>query len=44
VSPDGERARELNLPGDRDQIRKRSTAVALHVLRMLLTQNRDEVV
>jgi nicotinamide-nucleotide amidase len=44
VSPDGERARELNLPGDRDQIRKRSTAVALHVLRTLLTQNRDEVV
>jgi nicotinamide-nucleotide amidase len=44
VSPDGERARELDLPGDRDQIRKRSTAVALHVLRTLLTQNRDEVI
>jgi nicotinamide-nucleotide amidase len=44
VSPDDERARELNLPGDRDQIRKRSTAVALHVLRTLLTQNRDEVI
>jgi nicotinamide-nucleotide amidase len=42
VSPDGERARELNLPGDRDQIRKRSTAVALHLLRTLLTYNRDE--
>jgi nicotinamide-nucleotide amidase len=44
VTPDGERARELNLPGDRDQIRKRSTVVALHLLRTLLTQNRDEVV
>jgi nicotinamide-nucleotide amidase len=44
VSPDGERGRELNLPGDRDQIRKRSTVVALHLLRILLTQNRDEVV
>ncbi len=44
VSPDGERARELNLPGDRDQIRKRSTVLALHLLRTLLTQNRNEVV
>jgi nicotinamide-nucleotide amidase len=42
VSPDGERLRELNLPGDRDQVRKRSTVVALHLLRTLLTQNRDE--
>jgi len=44
VSPDGERARELSLPGDRDQIRKRSTVIALHLLRTLLTQNRDEAV
>ena len=44
VSPDGERARKLNLPGDRDQIRKRSTVVTLHLLRTLLTRNRDEVV
>jgi len=44
VSPDGERPRELNLPGDRDQIRKRSTVIALHLLRILLTQNRDEAV
>jgi nicotinamide-nucleotide amidase len=42
VSPHGERPRELNLPGDRDQVRKRSTVVALHLLRTLLTQNRDE--
>jgi nicotinamide-nucleotide amidase len=41
-TPDAERGRELNLPGDRDQIRRRSTVAALHLLRTLLTQNRDE--
>jgi nicotinamide-nucleotide amidase len=42
ATPDAERARELNLPGERDQIRGRSTVAALHLLRTLLTQNRDE--
>jgi len=42
ATPDVERGRELNLPGRRDEIRRRSTVVALHLLRTLLTQNRDE--
>jgi nicotinamide-nucleotide amidase len=44
ASPDGERARELNLPGEREQIRRRSTVAVLHLLRTHLTQNRDRVV
>ncbi len=43
-TPHGERGRELNLPGERDQIRRRSTVAALHLLRTLLTQNRDKAV
>jgi nicotinamide-nucleotide amidase len=42
ATPDGERGRELNLPGGRDEIRRRSAVVSLHLLRTLLTQNRDE--
>jgi nicotinamide-nucleotide amidase len=33
-------ARELDLPGDREAIRRRATAAALHLLRALLTQSR----
>jgi nicotinamide-nucleotide amidase len=40
VGPGGEIARELNLPGDREAIRRRATAAALHLLRELLTQSR----
>jgi competence/damage-inducible protein CinA-like protein len=34
-------SRELNLPGDREAVRRRATAAALHLLRELLTQIRD---
>jgi competence/damage-inducible protein CinA-like protein len=40
--PAGSRGRELNLPGDREAIRVRSTVAALHLLRTLLAQSRDE--
>jgi nicotinamide-nucleotide amidase len=33
-------ARELDLPGDREAIRRRATAAALHLLRALLAQSR----
>jgi competence/damage-inducible protein CinA-like protein len=38
--PGAEIARELNLPGDREAIRRRATAAALHLLRELLTHSR----
>jgi nicotinamide-nucleotide amidase len=44
ASPDGERGRELNLPGEREQIRRRSTVASLHLLRTHLTRSRDRVV
>jgi nicotinamide-nucleotide amidase len=40
--PDGGLGQEFDVPGDREQIRRRSAAMALHLLRRLLTQNRDE--
>jgi len=40
--PEGEKGRELELGGDRDSIRRRATVTALHLVRRLLTQNRDE--
>lgn len=40
--PDGDEARRIDLPGDREMIRGRATAAALHLLRRTLTQNRDE--
>jgi nicotinamide-nucleotide amidase len=42
--PDGELARRLDLPGDREQIRVRATVTALHLLRALLTRSLDEAV
>jgi competence/damage-inducible protein CinA-like protein len=38
--PDADEARELQLPGDREAVRVRATAAALHLLRSLLTQTR----
>ncbi|HEY2207878.1 MAG TPA: nicotinamide-nucleotide amidohydrolase family protein [Gaiellaceae bacterium] len=42
--PDGSLARVLDLPGERGQIRLRATAIALHLLRALLTGSRDQAV
>jgi competence/damage-inducible protein CinA-like protein len=41
-SPEGGSARELNLPGTREAVRGRATAAALHLVRTLLAQSRDE--
>ncbi|HEX7256383.1 MAG TPA: competence/damage-inducible protein A [Gaiellaceae bacterium] len=38
--PAGEQAVELHLPGDRDAVRRRAAASALHLLRRLLAQSR----
>jgi competence/damage-inducible protein CinA-like protein len=40
--PEGTRSADFVSPGDRDSIRRRATATALHLVRRLLTHNRDE--
>jgi nicotinamide-nucleotide amidase len=40
--PEGGLGREFNFPGDRDAIRSRATAAALHLVRSLLAQSRHE--
>jgi nicotinamide-nucleotide amidase len=40
VGPDGEEARRTELPGDREMVRGRATAAALHLVRRLLEQSR----
>jgi competence/damage-inducible protein CinA-like protein len=42
--PDDEKARRIDLPGDREMVRGRATAAALHLVRRMLLQNRDEAV
>jgi nicotinamide-nucleotide amidase len=42
AGPEGEEARRIDLPGDREMVRGRATTAALHLLRRHLTQNRDE--
>jgi nicotinamide-nucleotide amidase len=44
AGPDGDEARRIDLPGDREMIRGRAAAAALHLLRRMLTPNRDEAV
>jgi nicotinamide-nucleotide amidase len=39
VGPSGEKARRIDLPGDREMVRGRATAAALHLVRRLLTQS-----
>jgi nicotinamide-nucleotide amidase len=41
-SPDGVATRRLDLPGDRQAVRSRATVAALHLLRTLLSQSRDD--
>ena len=40
--PNGGRSQRLDLPGDREAIRVRATASALHLVRELLSQSRDD--
>jgi nicotinamide-nucleotide amidase len=42
-SPDGEQALRLEMPGDRETIRRRSTVAALHLVVRLLSQNRHSL-
>jgi nicotinamide-nucleotide amidase len=43
-APFGSRSADFVFPGDRDGIRRRATVTALHLVRRLLTQTRDEAV
>jgi nicotinamide-nucleotide amidase len=43
VGPDGEEARRSELPGDREMIRGRATAAALHLVRRLLQSRHGSV-
>jgi nicotinamide-nucleotide amidase len=40
--PDGERRADFVFPGDRESIRRRAAVTALHLVRRLLQQSRDE--
>jgi PncC family amidohydrolase len=40
--PDGDAASRLQLPGDREAVRRRATAAALHLVRTLLSQSATE--
>jgi nicotinamide-nucleotide amidase len=42
-TPEAGAALEFTFPADRESIRRRATVAALHLVRRLLTQNRDEV-
>jgi nicotinamide mononucleotide (NMN) deamidase PncC len=42
AGPDGELAGGFDLPADRETIRRRAAAAALHLVRRLLAQNRHE--
>jgi nicotinamide-nucleotide amidase len=41
-SPQGSRSADFVFPGDRESIRRRATVTALHLVRRLLQQSRDE--
>jgi len=42
VGPDGEKARQIELPGDRETVRGRATVAALHLVRKLLENRHTE--
>jgi nicotinamide-nucleotide amidase len=43
VGPDGEEARRTEFPGDREMVRGRATAAALHLVRRLLESRHTSV-
>jgi len=43
-SPSGSRSADFVFPGDREGVRRRAAVTALHLVRRLVTQNRDEEV